>query len=91
MCNHWSATPEFIDEKKQEFIFVCNHALETDEQINLSIQYNLSRVKFTRSQLPPHLSNCRIIYDIRGQLIDENIKKKIVDQLSIVAFVEFKE
>ena len=91
MYDYWSSTHEFINEKNKEFIFVCNHALEADEQVTMSIQYNLSRVKFTRSQLPSHISNCRIIYDIRGQLIDVHIQEKIVNQLSLVASVEFKE
>lgn len=90
MYDYWSSTPEFIDEKNREFIFISNHALEADEQVTMSIQYNLSRVNFTRSQLPSHLSNCRIIYDIRGQLIDVNVRERIVNQLSVVAFVEFK-
>ncbi|NAS00206.1 hypothetical protein [Acinetobacter haemolyticus] len=91
MYDYWSSTPEFINEKNKEFIFVCNHALEADEQVTMSIQYNLLRVKFTRSQLSSHISNCRIIYDIRGQLIDVHIQEKIVNQLSLVASVEFKE
>ncbi|WEI04056.1 hypothetical protein PYR78_03025 [Acinetobacter johnsonii] len=91
MHDYWPSTPEFINEKNGEFIFVCNHALEEDEQVSMSIQYNLSRVKFTRSQLPSHLSKCRIIYDIRGQLIDNYVQEKIVNQLSLVAYVEFKE
>lgn len=83
-------TPEIIDETKDEFILVANHKIESNEQLELSIQYNKSRIIYGKSQLPNHINICRLIYDLRGQNVPDNFKSKIIDKLSDIAVLEFK-
>ncbi len=83
-------TPKFVSEERGEFVLVSNHALNTPEQIAMSVAYNLAPVNFGRAHLPTNISQCRIIYDIRGQYLPDEILATINSQLSVVAHVEIK-
>lgn len=48
-------TPEFINEERGEFLLVANHCLESRESIQLSIAFNLARISYGLSHLPPHI------------------------------------
>lgn len=72
-------TPEFIDEEQGKYILVSNHYLENNEAVELSIAFNKSRILFANKHLPSFLSNCEVVYDIRGQEIPYNTIKKIED------------
>ncbi|TLU70197.1 hypothetical protein FFB58_04010 [Enterobacter sp. MF024] len=83
-------TPEFISEDGGEFVLVANHCLASPESIKLSIAYNTARISYGRSQLPPHIQTCRVVYDTRGQSISEQVLAQIRQALEQVAIVEFK-
>ncbi|MHA7846580.1 hypothetical protein [Serratia sp. D1N4] len=83
-------TPEFINEERGEFILIANHSLESAESIQFSIEYNLARISYGQSQLPPHIRSCRVVYDIRGQSIPDAVLAQINQALELVAIVEFK-
>lgn len=87
-------TPEFINEERGEFVLVANHSLASPESIRLSIAYNIARISWGLSQLPPHIQTCRVVYDIRGQSIpdqDQAQAQALVRQaLEQVAIVEFR-
>ncbi len=83
-------TPEFINEELGEFILVANHSLASPESIKLSIAYNLARISWGLTQLPPHIRTCRIIYDIRGQSISDQVQAQVRQELEHVAIMEFK-
>jgi len=59
-------TPEFINEERGKFILVANHNLASPESIRLSIAFNITRLSWGLSQLPPHIRTRRSVYDIRG-------------------------
>lgn len=83
-------TPEFINEECGEFLLVANHALASPESIKLSIAYNIARISWGLSQLPPHIQTCRVVYDIRGQSIPDQVQAQIRQALEQIAMVEFK-
>lgn len=83
-------TPEFVDEERGEFILVANHSLVSVESIQFSIEYNLARISYGLSHLPPHIQTCRVVYDIRGQSIPDAVLAQINRALMQVATVEFK-
>lgn len=83
-------TPEFINDERGEFLLVANHGLASPESIKLSIAYNIARICWGLSQLPPHIQTCRVVYDIRGQSISVQVQDLIRQALEKVAIVEFK-
>ncbi|MGJ7975830.1 hypothetical protein ACK2MR_06895 [Providencia hangzhouensis] len=83
-------TPELINEDLGEFILVANHCLASPESIKLSIVYNIARISWGLTQLPPHIRTCRIVYDIRGQSISDQVQAQIRQALEHVAIMEFK-
>ncbi|WP_373964027.1 hypothetical protein [Kosakonia sacchari] len=83
-------SPEFINEKRGEFLLVANHSLASPESIRLSIAYNIARISWGLSQLPPHIQTCRVVYDIRGQSISVQVQDQVRQALEQVAIVEFK-
>lgn len=83
-------TPEFISEDRGEFILVANHNLESDESVQASIKFNKARMAFGISNLPEHLQSCRLIYDIRGQVVSEIITSNVKQALEKHCCLEFK-
>ena len=83
-------TPEFINEDRGEFLLVANHSLASPESISLSIAYNIARIGWGLTQLPPHIHTCRVVYDIRGQSIPDLVQAQVRKALEQVAIVEFK-
>ena len=87
-------TPEFINEERGEFVLVANHSLASPESIRLSIAYNIARISWGLSQLPPHIQTCRVVYDIRGQSIPDQAQAQaqalVRQALEQVAIVEFR-
>lgn len=66
------ATPEFVSEEKGEFVLVSNHFIGRKEGLEMSIAYNRARLAFMKSNLPSHLTNSVLFYDIRGQVISSS-------------------
>jgi len=83
-------TPEFANDERGEFILVANHNLENDESVQMSIEYNKARIAFGKAHLPTHLGQCRVIYDIRGQIVPEIAIKQVQQALEGICNVEFK-
>lgn len=83
-------TPEFINEERGEFLLIANHSLASAESIQFSIAYNIARISYGKSQLPPHIRTCRVVYDTRGQSIPDAVLTQVNKALEQVAIVEFK-
>jgi hypothetical protein len=65
-------TPELTNEEEGTFILMANHAVEDPKARQLSIEYNLARIKYGRTQLPERINKCILVYDLRGQRVDPN-------------------
>lgn len=83
-------TPEFVSQERGEYILVANHSLETSQSVDLSIKYNRARILFSRQHLPQGLKVCRLVYDIRGQVVAASDLDRVVGSLSSMCQVEFK-
>lgn len=83
-------TPEFVNNERGEYVLVANHALESAEAVDLSIQYNKARIAFAAKHLPRHFRQCRLIYDIRGQSVSEAVIGKVKETLGAICTLEFK-
>lgn len=83
-------TPEFVSEERGEYVLVANHSLENADAIELSIAYNRGRIEFGVSQLPARVQRCRLIYDIRGQVVSDGVISQIRQALGHVCTLEFK-
>ena len=66
-------TPELSNEERGTFTLVANHSLADEKSRQLSVDYNLARIKFGLAQLPPRINKCILVYDIRGQRVDDDI------------------
>ena len=64
-------TPELSSDERGEFVLIANHAIETPEALERSIQYNLARIQFGMAQLPAHYTKCILVYDLRGQTVSD--------------------
>jgi len=82
-------TPEFVSEKRDEIVLVSNHHLRSSEAIGLSVEYNRARIVFGREHLSASFCKCRVIYDIRGQLVADETTELIRQGLHDLASVEF--
>ncbi len=82
-------TPEFIIEKRGQYVLVSNHDLESAESIDLSLSYNRARILSGRTHLPARLHTCRVVYDVRGQTVPDATIAHVKLQLSDLAHVEF--
>ena len=82
-------TPEFVSDEHGEFVLVANHRLDNDELVQMSIEYNKARIAFGKAHAPGHLKRCRVIYDIRGQLVSETTIGQVRQALEGVCNVEF--
>lgn len=83
-------TPEFVIPDRGECILVANHSLESDEAVQLSIDFVIARIAYGKSHLPPGVRTCRVVYDIRGQQLAEAVTCSIAAALESSAQVEFK-
>ncbi len=83
-------TPEFVSEERGEYVLVANHSLENAEAIELSIAYNRGRIAYGASQLPAHIQTCRLVYDIRGQVVSDSVINQIRQALGHDCTLEFK-
>ncbi len=83
-------TPEFLIKDRGEFVLVANHSLENAESVQLSIAYNKARIAYGRSHMLPDIQRCRLIYDVRGQMVTEAALTEIQGELSGICNLEFK-
>jgi hypothetical protein len=61
------------NEKKGTFILMANHAVEDAKSRQLSIEYNLARIRFGLTHLPRHINKCILVYDLRGQRVEPSV------------------
>jgi hypothetical protein len=66
-------TPEAVNEEEGTFTLVANHALEDPRARQLSVDYNLARIRYGLTQLPPRVDKCIVVYDIRGQRVSDDV------------------
>ena len=83
-------TPEAVNEERGEYIIVANHHLESEEAARMSITYNLGRIAFGKSQLPPTINSCRLVYDLRGQAVSDTVIDQIRQALDHHCTLEFR-
>lgn len=83
-------TPDFVLPDRGECVLVANHSLASDEAVRLSLDFVLARIAFGRRHLPAEIRTCRVVYDIRGQLISETVIAAMTAAVGTAAQVEFK-
>lgn len=83
-------TPEFTNVDQSEFVLVACHNLENIESVQNSIKYNQARIAFGAAHLPAEVQNCRLIYDIRGQVVSETTINSLKQALEDSCNLEFK-
>ncbi len=83
-------TPEFINVDQDEFVLVASHNLESVESVQNSIKYNKARIAFGIAHLPSQVKKCRLIYDIRGQVVSEATINSVKRALEGSCNLEFK-
>ena len=83
-------TPEFINVDQEEFVLVANHNLGSIESVRYSINFNKARIAFATIHLPAQIQNCRLIYDIRGQVVSEATINSLKRALEDSCNLEFK-
>ncbi|MDO8911240.1 MAG: hypothetical protein Q8N10_01595 [Phenylobacterium sp.] len=83
-------TPEFVNEGHREIILVSNHSLQTEEAIQMSVEFNLARVRFGKQHLPGGDWRVRLLYDVRGQNLNGAALDGVAAALAGSATVEFK-
>ena len=84
-------TPELVDENTGSYILIANHFVENDAALELSIAYNLARIRFGSNQLPDHINKCMLVYDLRGQKVELDTIDKIESAFSHVYKLEIKQ
>lgn len=83
-------TPEFVNPETGSYIFVANHSVENAKALELSISFNLARIRYAISQLPKHINKCTLVYDLRGQNVPAGTLEKLrssfpeVDNLKVM-------
>lgn len=82
-------TPEFYNREKNSAVHIFNHNLSGVENINRVIKFALGRIKWYSNNLPPGCSH-EVVFDDRGQDIDNNVRKQLADSLRPLAlYVRF--
>lgn len=84
-------TPEFVLPDRGECILVASHSLETDEAVQLSIDFVLARITFGKRHLPPDMHTFRVVYDIRGQQLADAVIHSVAAALGSVTQLQFKQ
>lgn len=84
-------TPEFTNEKKGTYILVANHSVEDPKSLQLSIDYNLARIRYASAHLPKSLSKCILVYDIRGQRVSAKTLETLKAAFSHIHELEVKQ
>lgn len=83
-------TPELSTTERGEFVLIASHSLESNEAVDLSIEYNKARIVYGLSQVPETLAKCKLVYDVRGQHLDESVLARVRAALESICTVEFK-
>lgn len=70
-------TPEFVNSGTGNYVLVANHFIETPEALERSIAFNRARIAYAKTQLPPSIDKCTLVYDIRGQAVAPSAIEKL--------------
>lgn len=76
-----SITPELYSEEKESVVHIFNHCLEGEENVTRAIRFAIGRIEWINSYL---LMECNheVVFDDRGQDIDDCIRNSVVKSLS---------
>lgn len=83
-------TPEFVARDGSEFHLVANHDIGTDTARALSIAFIRARIAFGRSNVPDPKARFFVHYDVRGQLVPEDVEAKLAEKLGDICEVVVK-
>lgn len=86
----WGAiTPEFFNREKNSAVHIFNHGLLDEESIKRAVKFAVGRIEWYKNYLP-HGCDHEVVFDDRGQDIDDSIRNRIVQSLSGLAlYVRF--
>lgn len=80
--HNWGAiTPELADLSNNTFVYVYNHDMTSIAKIDRTIRFILGRVFFYDKQLPKDSSH-KLVLDVRGQNIGEEICHMITQEIN---------
>jgi hypothetical protein len=79
-----TVTPEFYNDEQKIVVHVFNHFLEGQVNAERSIRFAYGRIQWFKNHVP-HGSIHEILFDDRGQKIDDLTRNQIVSRLEPVA------
>ena len=79
--NWGTVTPEFYNKDTKTVVHVFNDCLIGDENINRSVKFAVGRIKWFSNYLSPEYRH-EVIFDDRGQGIDDMTRNTIANNLS---------
>jgi hypothetical protein len=82
-------TPELSNEKEGVFKLVSNHELADPKARQLSIDYNLARIRYAWKHVPPQFTKCVLVYDIRGQHVSTDAIAQLKSSFAHIHKLEF--
>jgi hypothetical protein len=83
-------TPELVARDGSEFHLVANHDIGTDTARSLSMAFMRARIAFGRANVPDPNARFIVHYDVRGQLVPEDVEAKLVEKLGDVCEIVVK-
>lgn len=78
-------TPEFSTADATEHTLVANHYVETQVALNLSVAFVRARVLFGRQHVPLPAARFVVVYDVRGQKVEDDLEGCLHQMLGDVA------
>ena len=85
-----SITPEFYNGDKKIIVHIFNHNLVGEENLSRAIRFSIGRIEWFGKMFFPDFVH-EIVFDDRGQNIDENVRgiilKNLSKQASKVSFI----
>lgn len=76
-----SVTPEFYNREKNTAVYIFNHWLVDEGNVDRTIRFVLGRIEWYKQYLPQGCGY-EIVFDDRGQKVTEALRDKIVNSLS---------
>lgn len=76
-----SVTPELYNQEKKTVVHIFNHYLVGEENLSRAIRFAIGRIECFRTYLSVECSH-EIVFDDRGQDIDDNVRSIIIKKLS---------
>ena len=78
--NWGTVTPEFYSKEKNSAVHVFNHCLIDEASVDRTIKFAIGRIEWYKNFLPDGCAH-EVVFDDRGQDIDDNVRNRITESL----------